>query len=319
MANETTTATLDDITHASLIGPFLIRALSEKPGTYVHGKEFDLTRAHASPAIKIPAETAWWGSANDDGAGVDTEWDATQGTDLSNTAISTGAGVTVTPGEYGVLIELADNVGEDSVSAIDIFNWIQERMLHVISLAITDDFIALYANLSNTVGTSGSDLTPAQLIAAQQGLRTRGVDADALVYVLDNQQVSDVESALSAASTSVATFALSADRLINYAPTADNGMGSTRQVMTFRGIPVYATGLTDTANTAADVVGACYAPSTAHNDTSGATTFASVWKRMPRIELDRNAEGRATKMVMTARWGGGEMQDGAGTAIITDA
>lgn len=319
MADETTTGTLDDITHAALIGPYIIRALSEKGGMYMHGKEFDITRNHAAAGIKIPSETSWWGSPGDDGAGVDTEFGATQGTDLSNTAIATGAGVTVTPGEYGVLIELTDDVGEDSVSGIDVLTWINERMLHVISLAITDDFLALYASLSNSVGTSGSDLTPAQMLAAQQGLRTRGADADAIVYVLDNQQVADIEAALSAASTSVATFALAADRLLRYAPTVDNGMGSSRQVMTFRGAPVFASGLTDTANTAADVVGACYCPSTSYNDATGATTFASAWKRLPRLELQRNAKGRAVEMVMTARWGCGEMQDGSGTAIITDA
>lgn len=319
MANETTTSTLDDITHASLIGPFIIRALSEKPGAYMHGKEFNLTGPWASPAIKIPAETSWWGSPADDGAGVDTEWDATQGTDLSNTAVSTGAGVTITPGEYAVLIELTDNVSEDSVSALDVLMWIESRMLHVISLAITDDFLALYASLSNTVGTSGSDLTVAQMVAAQQGLRTRGADADAFLYMLDNQQAADVEAALSAASTSVATWALSADRLLSYAPTIDNGMGSTRQIMTFRGAPVFTSGLTDTANTAADVVGACYCPSTAYNDTTGATTFATAIKRLPRVELQRVARGRSTEIVMSARFGMGEMQDGSGTAIITDA
>lgn len=319
MALETTTSTLDDITHAALIGPYIIRALSEKPGFYMHGKEFDLTGPFAGLGVKIPSETSWWGSANDDGAGVDTEFDGTQGTDLSNTQVSTGAGVTITPGEYGVLIELTDNVGEDSVSAIDVLGWIQERMLHVISLAITDDFLALYASLSNSVGVSGSDLTIAQMVAAQQGLRTRGADADAIVYVLDNQQVADVESALQATNAAAAVFALSADRLLRYAPTNDNGMGATRQVMTFRGAPVFASGLTDTANTAADVVGACYCPSTAYNDATSATTFATAWKRMPRLELQRNAKGRSTEIVMTARCGVGEMQDGSGTAVITDA
>ena len=193
MANESSTSTLDDITNVSLVGPFLLKALSERPGLYMLAKEFNLTGQWASPALKIATETSWWGSANDDGAGVDTEFDATQATDLSNTAVSSG-GITITPGEYGVLIALTDNVQEDSVSAIDVLGWIQERMLHVISLAITDDYLALLAGFSNSVGTSGVDLTVAQLIAAQQGLRTRGVDADQLVYILDNQQVLDADT-----------------------------------------------------------------------------------------------------------------------------
>lgn len=317
MANESTTSTLDDITNASLVGPHLVAALGERPGLYMLAKEFDLTGQWAAPALKIPTETAWWGSANDDGAGVDTEFDATQGTDLSNTQVSTG-GITVTPGEYGVVIELTDNVQEDSVSAIDLFGWLSGRMLHVIGLAITDDFCGLFASLSNSVGTSGADLTIAQLISAKQGVRTRtGGNYDAIVNVLDNQQVTDLESAVIATSTSMAVYAMSADRLIGYSPISDNSPN--RQVAMFNGAPVLSTGLTDTANAGADVVGACFCPSTAYNDASGATTFAFAWKRMPRLETDRIVIGRSNVLCMTARAASAEMQDGSGGGVVTDA
>lgn len=318
MANEITTTSHNDITNASLTAPFIIRALSEKPGFWRFAKEFNLTANWASPALSIPVENSFWGTPADDGAGVDTEFDATQGTDLGNTTVTTGA-VTCTPGEYGVALEVTDNVREDSVSAIDLFGLLEERMLHVISLAMTDDFLALLVSLSNSVGTSGVDLSVAQMIAAQQGLRTRGADADALVYILDNQQALDVETGLSAGNAAAAVFALSADRLINYAPTADNGMGSSRQIMTFRNVPVFATGLTDTANAAADVVGACFCPATNYNDSTGSTTFGMAWKRLPMLETDRIIIGRSTQLVMTARAGFVEMQNDSGTAIVTDA
>lgn len=317
MANESTTSTLDDITNTSIVGNFLLAALSERPGLYMLAKEFDLTSNHASPALKIATETAWWGSANDDGAGVDTEFDATQGTDLSNTQVSTG-GITVTPGEYGVVLELTDNIGEDSVSAIDIFGWLESRMLHVIGLAITDDFCGNFASLSNNVGSSGVDLTIAQLIAAKQGVRTRtGGNYDAVVGVLDTAQVADVESAVLVTNAAAAVYALSADRLIGYSPVFDNT--PTRQVMTFNGSPIFSTGLTDTANAGADVVGAVFCPSTAYNDASGATTYAFAWKRMPRLETDRIPIGRSTALVMTARAASAEMQDGSGSSVTTDA
>lgn len=317
MANETTTATLDDITNASLVVPHMIRALSERPGLYMLAKEFDLTANHASPSMKLPVETSWWGSANDDGTGVDLEYDATQGSDLSNTQVSTG-GITVTPGEYGVVIELTDNVGEDSLSAIDVYNWLVERMLHVIGLAITDDFCGLFASLSNNVGSSGVDLTILQLISSKQGVRRRtGGDYDAIVSVLDTVQVEDVEAALVAAAANTAVYPMSADRLIGYSPVSDNGPN--RQVFTFNGTPVLSTGLTDTANAGADVVGATFCPSTAYNDGAGATTFAFAWKRLPRLETDRAAIGRSTMLVMSARAASGEMQDGSGTSITTDA
>jgi hypothetical protein len=316
MANEITTTTLDDLTNATLVEATIIYALSEQPGLYKMCREFNLI-GKPTLAAKIPTETSWWGSANDDGAGVDTEFDATQATALSNTAVSTGS-VTCTPTEYGVAHAVTDNVAEDSVP-IEFVTGQSMRMLHVLSLAMEDDFLALLVSLSNAVGTSGVDLTLAQAISAQQGLRVRGVVADALAYILDNQQASDLESALMATNAAAATFALSADRLIGYSPSSDNGMGASRNIGMLRGVPVFTTGLTDTANAAADVVGACICPSTAANDAIGSTTFGMAWKRLPRFETQRQAKLRATDLVMSARTGFVELQDGSGTSIVTDA
>jgi hypothetical protein len=317
VANEITTTTVDDLTNATLVQPVLILALSEQPGIAMRVcREFNLI-GQPTLAAKIPTETAWWGSANDDGAGVDTEFDASQATALSNTAVSTGS-VTCTPSEYGAAHALTDNVTEDSVP-IDVVDHVMMRDLHVITLAHDDDFLALLASLSQVVGTSGADLTVAQMVAAQQGIRVRGAVADRLEYILDNQQASDIEAALIAASTSIAVFALAADRLIGYAPTPDNGMSTNRQIMSFRGLPVTATGLTDTANAGADVVGACICATSAFNDAAGSTTFGMAWKRLPRFETQRQAKLRATDLVMTERVGFVELQDGSGTNITTDA
>lgn len=316
MANEITTTSHNDITNPTLAVPYIQRALSEKPGFWRFCKEWNLTSDFAAPAFVVPREVSFWGSADDNGAGTDTEFDATEATDLANTAVTT-AGVTVTPGEYGVALEVTKNVEEDSLSAIDLYGLLEERMLHVISLAMTYDFLALFASLSNSVGVSGADLTVAQAIAAQRNLRVRGTDADAIVYILENQQAADIEDELSSTNAAAAVFALSADRLINYAPTADNGMGSGRQVMTFRGAPVFTSGQCATANSAADVVGACFAPSTVYNDASGATTFHMGWKRLPMFATDQIVLGRSTQLVMSARAGFGEGQDGSGSGITT--
>lgn len=315
MANEVTTSTLDDLTNPSLVEPYLIRALSEQPGLYKVCKEFSLL-GKSTNAIKIPSETSWWGSANDAGAGVDTEWDATQATALANTAISTGT-VTLTCAEYGVAIEVTDNVGEDSADGLDVMMRFEQRMLHVISLAMEDDFLALLASLSNVVGTTTVNITIAQFLAAFQGLRTRGVISDSTVAILDNIQAGDLEGLLTATSTSMAVYAQTADRILNWQPTADNGMVN-RMISTFRGNPVYTSGLTDTANGGTDVVGATLTPSSAFNDASGHTTFGMGWKRLPTFETQRQAKMRATDMVMSARAGFVELLDGSGTAIITD-
>jgi hypothetical protein len=318
MAAEITTTTLNDFTNSALVEPTVILALSEKPGiANAHCRQFSLI-GKPTNALSIPTETSFWGSANDDGVAVDLEFNATEATAVGNTAYSSGV-VTLTCAEYGVASAITDNVGEDSVSGLDAMNLFMGRMLHALTLAMDDDYLAQFANLSNSVGSSGVDLTIAQLVSAQQGLRTRGVTADRLAYILDNQQVLDIETGLMAANAAAAIFALSADRLIGYSPTANNGMDNNRQVMNFRGIPVIASGLTDTANAGADVVGACIVASSAANDAGGSTTHGIGWKRLPSFETQRQAKLRATDMVMTCRAGFVELQDGAGTAIITDA
>ena len=307
MANEITTTSHNDITNASLTLPFIIRALTESPDIWFHCKQFDLTAGHASPVLSLPVENSFWGSANDDGAGVDTELDASQGSDLANIAATTGA-VTCTPGEYGVAMEITDNVSEDSLAAIDVFGWISSRLVFALQLAMADDFAALFASLSTSVGSTGTNISVANLIAAFQGIRTSGANADAIVGILDNQQANDLEDALSTANAAAAIFALSADRLIGYMPGSGAGsINPMRKVMDFRGAPMFNTGLTDTANVGADVVGAVFCPSTAWNDASGATTFGYAWKRLPRFETQRQAKGRSTDLVMTMRAGVAEL------------
>lgn len=318
MALETTTSTLDDLTHTSLVQPVVIAALTEMPGLWKLGREFASLADQSTSTAKIPKETAWWGTPDDDGAGVDTEFNATEGTDLGNTQVSTGS-ITITAAEYGVAMEITDNVIEDSVRGIDVFGWLESRHLHAINLAMDDDFIALFASLSNSVGSTGVDLTIAQMISAQQGVRVRGAVTDTSVYVIDNEQQLNLDTALQAANAAAAIYALSADRLIGYAPTGDQGLGAMRHTMQFRNFPVFTSGLTDLANASADVVGAFFCATSAANDANGATTFGHVWKRLPRLETDRIPIGRSTLLVTTAKWGCAELQDGSGTAIITDA
>ena len=318
MANETTTSTLDDITNASIAYPIIINALSERPGLAMAAcREFDLTGL-ATNAVKLPVETSWWGTPYDRGASIDTELDATQGTALSNTAFSTGV-VTLTCAEYGVAAALTDNVSEDSViTGQALLDRFMGRMLHALTLAIDDDYCALFTGLSNSVGTSGADLTAAQALAANQGIRRRGAIADRLWYILDQQQVDDLMNALVAGSTSMAVYALAADRILNVAAGPNNGIGVERSALQFSGYPVIHSGLTDSANAGADVSGACIVPTSAANDDAGSTTHALGWKRMPRFETQRQAKRRATDLVMTCRAGLAELQDGAGTSIVTD-
>jgi hypothetical protein len=314
MATSTTT-TANDITYSAVIEPsFLDYAYDWTVATQFF-RNYSLV-GKPSNALDIPVPATNLGTVGDGGGGVDTEFDATQASDLSSTTWSTDK-VTATCSEYAVMRVLADNIGEDSIPGIDFINTILADAARILLTALEDDACALFASLSNSVGSSGNDLTIAQALAAHVNIRKRGYRApDGVVYVLDEQQVDDLEAALIATSTSAASYAGATDRLLGVDKTVNNGMGN-GHVMNFRGFPVYSTGLTDTANAAADVVGACFVPTSEANNPHA--TFALVDKRSFRMEPQRDASLRATEMVFSMRKAVAEIRDGSGTAIITDA
>jgi hypothetical protein len=316
MANETTTTTLNDIVYSAVIEPSFLAYAMDWIVAQQFARRYSLVGKPAN-ALDIPRFATDMGTIGDGGTGVDTEFDATQATDLSaNIALDTDK-VTITSSEYAFKRTITDNVFEDSIAGIDLMDAVLADGAQILMTAFEDDMLALLASLSNTVGTSGADLTIAQTLAAQVGIRKRGVRApDGVVYVLDEQQVDDLEAAMIATSTSTAVFAFANDRLLGIDREANNGMGN-GHVFSFRGYPVYSTGLTDTANAGADVVGACFVPTTSGNDRYA--TFGWADKRPFRVETQRDASLRADEVVFSMRRGVAEIADTTGTAIITDA
>lgn len=321
MANETTLVTLASLTHASLVQPVLIKALSEQSGLYRNCRQFNL-QGQATSSAKIPTQTAWWGSPADHGAAVDLELNASEAVPFGNTAQSSGS-VTITATEFGVQFQLSDAVTEDSVSGIDIMSTITDSMLGAMLLAWESDYLSLAPSLSQSVGATNTTLTIPSMIAAQTRMRTDGVTADAMTYILDNVAGNAVESALATTNAAAAVYALAADRILAWNPTADNGMGTNRMISTFRGYPVMTTGMTTTANAGVDANSMLVCPSTAFNDAQGATTHGLALKRMPRLRVDSSSAiaigSRTTIMVLDSKIGFGEIQDRAGTYILAKA
>lgn len=318
MANEITSSTIDDFSYAAMIWPTLLATLSENPGVLGFAREIDLV-GKPTGAVKIGSIGSYWGSPGDRGASVDTEFNATEAVEIANTPVSSGS-VTVSTGEYGVAHELSDIVAEDSVDTLDLLNLLKGPMMLALKLAIADDLIALFANLSTSIGSSGNDLTIAQLLAGKNTIRAAGgYSQDGLVYVLDNQAFLDVENAFVGTGTSMAIYALAADRILDWQPAANAGMNGDGRVAGFRGDPVIVSGLTDTANAGADVISAAFVKSSRANDDAGLTTYGLAWKRYPRFETERHAKKRTTDLVMTMRVGAGELLDGTGVKFVTDA
>lgn len=246
MANETTTTTLNDITYSAWIeSSWLDYAYDWIVAQQFFSRRYSLI-GNPSSTIQIPRISSDMGTVGDSGTGVDTEFDATEATDLSNTSLDS-ENVQVSISEYALMRTITDDVEEDSVSGLTLMQVILADAARILMTALEDDAVGLFSGLSNSVGSTGVALTVAQALAAQVGIRKRGFRApDGVVYVLDEEQVDDLEAALIATATSMAVYATAADKLLGVDRTANNGMGN-GHVMNFRGYPVFSSGLTDTA------------------------------------------------------------------------
>jgi hypothetical protein len=317
MSNETNAASVDDLIHPALIGPFMQKAVSERANCFGYARQINMIGL-ASPAMDIPIATSWWGTPTDRGASVDTELNSPgEGVAVGNTKFSTSK-VTLTPSEFKVQLTVTDIAAEDSISAIDLYSWISGDMLHAMSLAWESDYVTQYSSLSTSVGTTNTAITLAVMTSALVSLRNNGVMADATAYVMDNYITSSVESLFTATNAAAAIYAMAADRVHAWNPTPDHGM-TNRTVAGFRGSPVVTTGMCPTVNST-DVASALICPSTAFNDNQSSTTHFMGIKRLPRLRSD-NASATAigsgtTILVMDSRIGFSEAQDKAGIQIL---
>lgn len=234
---------------------------------------------------------------------LDTATDITnETTSLSNTTLETTE-ATITGAEIGVRRDVSDAALEMTIIGRALFDFIVVDAGTLFAVSLDDDICALFGSMSTNVGTSGSNLTIANMVEAQASVRKQKMRGT-LGYCLDDQQASDYQAAQAAAtSTTVNSF-------------FSVGTHNSASLGTFMGAEVVQTGLCDTANTAADVVGACFI----RGDTNPTSAWGGmVMARDITTELQRDASERLTEVVNTAKWGVGEIAAEAGVAIITDA
>ncbi len=256
-------------------------------------------------------------TVDDNGATVDAEFDAAEGTQLSITQLSTD-NVQFTVSEYGVAHALSDIIYEDSILGTSFMSKAVMNASHILALAVEQASLSLLSSLSNSYGTTNTDLTLAVAMAGADGCRTRGTLApDGLVYTFDNKAWTDLKTAATATSTSVLTYGASGEQIVGISRDASNGLGANRRVGTLYGHPVFETGLTPTANSAVDVVSGVWTPSTPANDDHA--TFAYVEKRPFRMEVERDGRLRADIVTFTRRCAVGEATDFSGSKFISNA
>ena len=232
---------------------------------------------------------------------ADTATDRGETDDLSAETLETTQ-VACTAAECGVRRDITDHALEDGILGANLFDFIVKDSGTLLAISLDDDLAALLGGFSTVVGTSGANLSLANMAGAASSLRKNKMRGTAC-YILDDQQSEDYQAALIAStSTTINSYSTPSDA------------GNSDYLGTFMGMDVFSTSLTDTANSAADVTGALFI----HNPLSSAA-LGMCLARDVRVEFDRNITARTSLVVATARWGVAEISDSSGVSIITDA
>jgi hypothetical protein len=308
----TTTTSLTELIQTEFINDFI----GEYLGNYKNPSQFFLP-VNITNGSSTVSQTRWVsdvGTVPDDGAAVDTEFDATEATDLTAKELQT-TDATFSVVEYGLMRQPSDTALEDA-TLITIQDIVQNAA-GILMDAMNDDACALFASLSNSSGTSGTNMGVADADDALYQLARRGAKGS-LVGILDNIQAEDFMNALQNASTNIATYAGAADRMMQVGVDPQQGRTVEGYVLTYKGVDFYRQGLTDTANTGADVVGAIFVRGDLPAQ-RGSATYGQASRRPFTLKSQPAVESRTTKLVFTARWGCGEIFDGTGQKLVTDA
>lgn len=314
----------DEITAAVLTNIVNSEAIESAFQDYEHDwlvalkfyKRFNLM-GKSTATVAVPSLTSQMGTVSDGGSSVATAFNATDGTDLSNTALALSQ-ATITTIEFGVMREITDTALEDIVTGFDMISEIANDNARILATALEDDAVALFGSLSTSVGTDGTDLSLANIDSAIVGIAKGGIRApDGLVGVLDDEQEENFTAAVVArGGSNQADYPATADRFMAIERDMNNGLTDGRFAK-YKDVNLYRSGLTDTNSSGASVMGAIFVPDTTAN--SRMACFGQAWSRNVTFATERNESKRSTEVVTTQRAGVGELLDGAGRLVQTDA
>lgn len=314
MTLETTLTTLTELVHSEWINPFILSYAEN----YKNPSQFLLRMdpLNGSTTVSAPRWVSDEGDVNDEGAAVDTEYDATEAMDLDNTALET-LDETFSISEYGLMRTVTDHVFESAQSAASVLASLTPNAASTLMAAGNQTACALFASFTNQSGDTSADaLTIPFVDDAVYDLAERGVTGE-LVGILHHDQVRHFSDAIQATSTNIATYASAADRQMAHEASMDQGRNVDGFAFRYKGVDFYRNGLCATANTGANVVGAIFA----RGDIPAQADMAAIGQgslREFRLETERNASLRATEFVYTMRWGCGIVNNAHGQEVISD-
>jgi hypothetical protein len=297
MANETTTTTVAHSLNSEFIDPRLRDFAIASQTTLQFFRRGDLA-GHNSKVWTVLIFVK------------DVAADITEGTAMTNTALDTGD-TSITAAEVGILREITKLASRTSM--IDLESYVAQDGGKLCMELAEDDAVALFAGLSTSVGTSGSNYTVADLMEAIALIGIANAGSDALVAVVHPRQAGDLMASMSTQTGAAwGNMALSGGLL---------GRSTIRgYVGAPLGVPHYTTSMADTANGAEDRVGAVFTngnPETGGD--AGRATFgwANLW--LPELASESNVANSSNLYAITMCYGVGELNDYTGVKIVTDA
>ncbi len=238
----------------------------------------------------------------------DTAADITEATAMTNNDMDS-SDVSITVAQVGIVREITDFAAATvRMGAQALFQLAVNDGVALCTEMLEDDLAALFASATGTtVGTSGADLSVANHVEAIARLRTAKVRGK-YVAVYDDQQAYDIMAGV-AASTGVSLGRGDVDQSVL-------NSGSDGYVGSLMNVPIWMTNLTDTANTAANVVGSMFADGGA-NPEACAYTWVELWA--PRLKMVTSPRMPSEVLSVTAAYGVGCTHPTAGIPVITDA
>lgn len=313
MANETTTTSLTETVYAEWISEFFQAHATHYRNPTQFAAKWNI--ANGASTVSVPRWVSDLGTPADRGAAVDTEFDATEATALSNLELET-TDSTFSVTEYGIQREVSYTVAEDTIAG-DLFGYIAADAARILSTAANSTMTGQFSSLTNSLSTTGVDLTLAGLDDVLYDLAERGI-MGSLVGVLDHEQVRNFFDAVQASAANTTVYSAAADRVMQVAASGDQGRNDEGLSFSYKGVPFYRSGLCLTANAGADVVGAVFV-----NGAEEANRPMATWGQASRrdfmLETDRDISKRTVQIVGSMRWGCGITQDTAGQKIVTGA
>ena len=277
MANESTTTTLNDLL-PQIVAEAMFQA-NEKSIMRGLVKNFTMP-LNSGKSIVVPTYPTVAAAA------------VAEGTDLTNTAVSTG-GATLTVSEVGVMTTVTDLALRTSASNViaDIGKVFGEG----IAKKIDQDLMGNFDNFTTEVGDGTGAITVNSIFQAVANLRNNGVPSTDLACVLHPMIAYDLKAAIGAQAYAGGDLQTEALR--------------SGYVGTLAGVPIFESSNMSNTGNAGDYKGAVF-----HRDALGLAMMQDI-----QIEQQRDASLRATELVSTAVYGHGEIFDSYGVEVHFDS